>query len=83
MIQPIRSNKMKWFELELKEATRLIEEAKDIMEGLKEAQEEKNENYPENLQGGDRFSTMEERLDYFEQVYDSLEEANETIGGIE
>ena len=70
----------RWFEEVLQDArdklvqaNELIEDAHDSIQGLQYEQEDKNENFPENLKGSSRYEEMEEKSEAFESIAESLE----------
>jgi hypothetical protein len=69
----------KWFTKDLEKLAGLICEARNIMEEMTETQQEKVDNYPENLQSTTNFENSEERLSYFENILQSLEEIESNI----
>lgn len=71
----------RWFDKDLKEALKMLEDARDlicdakeIIENLKDEQQEKMDNMPESLQDTDRYYKMEERLNNFDEFWDKLED---------
>lgn len=63
----------------LAEAMDLLYRAKDILEGVRDEEEEAFNNIPENLEGSDRYMAAEETLDTISEAYDSLEEMLENL----
>jgi hypothetical protein len=72
----------KWFTKDLGTVQRLIQEAKELMETIRDTQQEKFDNLPEGFQTGSKGEAMEERIGYFEDVCDSLESAEEAISNV-
>lgn len=72
----------KWFTKDLETVQRLIQEAKELMETIRDTQQEKFDNLPEGFQTGSKGEAMEERISYFEDVCDSLESADEAISNV-
>lgn len=64
---------MRWFDKDLNKALRLLDEAKSIIETIKETQEEKLDNMPDSLLDSERGEKMQERLEIFEGAFDDLE----------
>jgi hypothetical protein len=60
----------------------LIQEAKELMETIRDTQQEKFDNLPEGFQSGSRAEAMEERIGYFEDICDNLESAEEAISNV-
>ena len=63
----------------LAEAMDLMYRAKDILEGVRDEEEEAFNNIPENLEGSERYETAEQTLDTINEAYDSLEEMLENL----
>lgn len=69
----------KWFTNDLERVQALVNEAKELMETIRDTQQEKFDNLPEGFQTGSRGEAMEERISCFEDIYDNLESALESI----
>lgn len=65
--------------LELSKVLSMIEETKEILETLKEEEEESRDNIPENLQGSSRYEMADAACDNLDTAVSSLEEATEAI----
>lgn len=63
----------------LSKVMEMIEEAKELLESLKEEEEEYRDNIPENLQGSARYETAEEACDNLDTAVSSIEEVIEAI----
>jgi len=72
----------KWFTTDLEKVQSLILEATELMETIRDTQQEKFDNLPEGFQMGSRGEAMEERIGYFEDICDSLESADEAISNV-
>lgn len=72
----------KWFTTDLERVQTLIQEAKELMETIRDTQQEKFDNLPEGFQSGSRAEAMEERISSFEDICDSLESAEEAISNV-
>jgi len=72
----------KWFTNDLDRVQTLIQEAKELMETIKDAQQEKFDNLPEGFQSGSRAEAIEERISNFEEIYDNLESTLDTISTV-
>lgn len=72
----------KWFTTDLEKVQSLILEAKELMETIRDTQQEKFDNLPEGFQQGTRGEAMEERIGYFEDICDNLESAEEAISNV-
>lgn len=60
-----------------------LEEAKEELDSLRDEEQEAYDNMPESLQESDRGYAMEEAVDNLESAYNSVEEAVDTLNGIE
>ena len=58
----------------LSEVNSLVEDAKSIVEELKEEMENWLDTIPENLQGGDKYSQIEDCISNLEEISGQLEE---------
>jgi hypothetical protein len=67
----------------LDEARTMIEDAKGIVEELKGEIEEWRDNLPENLQGSEKYSSLEECASNLESVESSLDEASSNCDSVE
>lgn len=63
----------------LREANSLIEKARQLVSTVKDQEQDDLDNYPENLQGGDRYAAMENAIDELENAIDSIDCASESI----
>lgn len=66
----------------LSDALELIAQAKDILDEVKDEEQEAFDNLPENFQYGERGEQMEEYISDIEEAFDNLEEAEELISDI-
>ncbi len=66
----------------LEEAQAKIGDAKDIVEELKDEIEQWRDSVPENLQGGERYSQLEECEDALDNMVNSLDEAESAAGDV-
>lgn len=64
---------------ELKKASSLIGDASAIVERVKDEEQDSLDNIPENLQGGNRYQSMENAIDMLSDALDSMSEASEYI----
>lgn len=62
-----------------------IDEAKDLIEVVKDEEEESYENLPEGVQCGERGDCMQQNIDTLDEVYSDLDEIDlqETIDKID
>lgn len=60
---------------QLDEVIAKIEEAKELLDVLREEEEEYRDNMPENLQGSEKYQMADEAIDNMDCAIDSLEEA--------
>ena len=63
----------------LKKALIMINEIRDIVNQICDQEQECLENFPENLQGTDRYDDMEIAVDNLTEAIEKLEEAEEYI----
>lgn len=63
----------------LKEALRSIEAIAAILQGVCDSEENALENYPENLQGTEKFEKMEEAVEHLNEAIDRLDATKEEI----
>ena len=63
----------------IKEPVDLIRQAYDLLESVRDEEEECMDNMPENLQGTERYESMEAAVSDLEDVMDSLETAESTL----
>lgn len=59
-------------------AKSMLEDAKGIIDGSKEDEEEYKDNMPENMTGGEKYSQAERDIDYLENASSKLQEALDT-----
>lgn len=59
----------------LAEAVSMINDAKGIVEELKNEMESWRDSIPENLQGGDKYSEVDEAATALDEIYNHLDEA--------
>lgn len=64
---------MPWYSKELENIKYLIAEAREKLEELRDEQEERLGNYPENLQSSSNYYRSEERYDIFDTAVSDLE----------
>lgn len=65
---------------ELMRAIELLDEAKGILESVKDEEQEAFDNLPESFQTSERGETMEDNIYNLDEAYDSIEEIVDTIG---
>ena len=63
----------------LGEAVRLLDTASDIVYDVYDEESDSLSNIPESLEGSDRYSKMEECIDYLEDAKSMIEEATAQI----
>jgi hypothetical protein len=68
---------------QIEKAIALMQEALDILENVKDDEQEAFDNMPEGLQGSEKGELMEEIIGYLEDSYENLETAIEDLGNIE
>ena len=64
---------------ELRRAIEIIETALDIVNQVKDEEEDSMYNYPENLQGTEIYETMEVAVDTMEEVASVIEDAVDSL----
>lgn len=64
---------------ELRRAIEIIETALDIVNQVKDEEEDSMYNYPENLQGTEIYETMEVAVDTMEEVTSAIEDAVDSL----
>lgn len=64
---------------ELRRAIDMIETALDIVNQVKDEEEDSMYNYPENLQGTEIYETMEVAVDTMEEVASVIEDAVDSL----
>lgn len=65
---------------QLTEANALLDRALDIVESVREEEQDAMDNCPENLQYSERYSMMEDAVGELEDAISSIQEAAEHIG---
>ena len=64
---------------ELRKAIEIIETALDIVNQVKDEEEDSMYNYPENLQGTEAYENMEVAVDTMEEVASAIEDAVDSL----
>ena len=64
----------------LKTAIKMLEEASNIIDAVREEEEEALENLPENLQDSERYESMENNVERLQDAIESIEQLVESIG---
>lgn len=64
---------------ELRRAISMIETALDIVNSVKDEEEDAMYNYPENLQGTETYENMEVAVDTMEEVASAIEDAVDSL----
>lgn len=64
---------------ELRKAISMIEAALDIVNSVKDEEEDTMYNYPENLQGTETYETMEVAVDTMEEIISAIEDAADSL----
>lgn len=64
----------------LKTAMKMLEEASNIIDAVREEEEEALENLPENLQDSERYESMENNVERLQDSIESIEQLVESIG---
>lgn len=63
----------------LRNAIELIAKASSIVEQVQEEESDVMDNYPENLQGTDRYEAMERAVDSLSDASEKLDEAKDLV----
>lgn len=63
----------------LKDAISMLSNAATIVENICDKEEDYVDNYPENLQGTERFEKMEDAVDNLSDALEKIDEAKEQI----
>lgn len=63
----------------LKNALRYLDYSLKIVEGARDSEVDVMDNCPENLQNSDRFTAMEDAVDFLDDAVESMELAKEKI----
>lgn len=66
----------------LAEAFEKIGEAKEILESVKDEEQEAYENLPENFQNGERGEEMQNYIDMIDEAYGYLDDAESVVDQI-
>lgn len=64
---------------ELRKAISMIEVALDIVNSVKDEEEDTMYNCPENLQGTETYETMEVAVDTMEEIISAIEDAADSL----
>lgn len=64
---------------ELMRAIELLDEAKGILESVKDEEQEAFDNLPESFQASERGETMEDNIYNLDEAYSSIEDIVDTI----
>lgn len=64
---------------ELRKAISMIEAALDIVNSVKDEEEDTMYNYPENLQGTEIYENMEVAVDTMEEIISAIEDAVDSL----
>lgn len=64
---------------DLNTARELLDRAKGIVSSVRDREQDCLDNMPENLEGSERYSTMESAIDSLDDAIDKIEEAQDSI----
>lgn len=64
---------------ELRKAISMIEAALDIVNSVKDEEEDTMYNYPENLQGTETYETLDVAVDTMEEIISAIEDAADSL----
>ena len=67
---------------QMAEVIRSIEDARNLLETIKDEEQEAYDNMPESLQEGEKGSAMSEKIDSMESVFDDLERAVDSLNEV-
>lgn len=65
--------------IKLREANSILEKAKILISSVKDKEQDDLDNYPENLQNGERYATMENTIDELDDAIESIDRATESV----
>lgn len=65
--------------IRLKEANSYLDRAMQIVSSVKDEEQDSLDNLPENLQGSERCTIMEDAIDALEEAIENIEQASESI----
>lgn len=65
--------------IRLKEANSYLDRAMQIVSSVKDEEQDSLDNLPENLQGSERCTIMEDAIDALEDAIGNIEQASESI----
>lgn len=63
----------------LKNAMSYLDKAIEIITDVRDEEQDSMDNMPENLQGGERYETMEMAVESLEEAIDKIEEAKDSV----
>lgn len=63
----------------LKKALLLLENAKALIESVRDEEQDNLDNCPENLQEGERYRAMEDAIDFLEEAIGDIDSASENV----
>lgn len=63
----------------LKNAMSHLEKAIEIISDVRDEEQDSMDNMPENLQGSERYETMEMAVESLEEAIDKIEEAKDSV----
>lgn len=76
---PSRADRLKDIKEELSHARSIAEEQQGRVEELKDEMQNWLDSIPENLQGGDKYQSIEEAISNLEEMYSYLDDATSAI----
>lgn len=65
---------------DLLSAIKLLENAKNVVERVRDREQDCLDNMPENLEGSERYTNMETAIDLMDSAVDAIDEACDSIG---
>lgn len=68
--------------IRLRESNTLLIKALQIVNAVKDEEQDALDNFPENLQNSERYTAMENAIDDLEEAIDCIEQASERLNNV-
>lgn len=68
--------------IRLRESNALLIKALQIVNAVKDEEQDALDNFPENLQNSERYTAMENAIDDLEEAIDCIEQASERLNNV-
>lgn len=68
--------------IRLRESNTLLAKALQIVNAVKDEEQDALDNFPENLQNSERYTAMENAIDELEEAIDYIEQASESLNNL-